>query len=99
MGQDKEPDYVKLREDRRKDLRSQLLVLKVSSEDKKTFFGYGKTLSKSGMFISTVNPRAVGEEFAISFKLPDDQTEVNAGAVWHGRGNTSLQRNASREWE
>jgi uncharacterized protein (TIGR02266 family) len=76
MGRDKEPDYVKLREDRRKDLRSQLLVLKVSSGDKKTFFGYGKTLSKSGMFISSVNPRDVGEEFAISFKLPDDQTEV-----------------------
>jgi Tfp pilus assembly protein PilZ len=76
MGSNKEPEYVPLREDRRKDLRSQLLVLRVKSADKKTFFGYGKTLGQSGMFIASVNPQEAGSEFEISFMLPDDKTEV-----------------------
>lgn len=66
-----EYDYVVLRSDRRKNLRSQLLVLKVKGEDRSgVFFGYAKTIGRGGMFISTVSPRKVGEEFEISFKPP-----------------------------
>jgi uncharacterized protein (TIGR02266 family) len=76
VKRDKEPEFVHLREDRRKHLRSQLIVLRVHSKDKKTFFGYGKTLGQGGMFITTVNPRKIGDEFEISFMLPDETTEV-----------------------
>ena len=69
--------------DRRKDVRY-LLVLKVSEERENIFFGYAKDLSKSGMFISTVNPRNIGEEFSISFKIPKDGPRVicRCRVVW-----------------
>ncbi len=69
-------DYVALRHDRRMALRSQLLVLRAESADKKFLFGYAKMISRSGMFISTVNPKKVDEEFDIAFMLPDEVTEV-----------------------
>ncbi|MBI3397966.1 MAG: PilZ domain-containing protein [Deltaproteobacteria bacterium] len=64
--------YVLLRPDRRKNLRNQLLVLnvKVNSENK-SFFGYAKVISRGGMFIASVNPKNVGDEFVIEFSLPD----------------------------
>lgn len=65
-------DYTPLRSDRRKNLRSQLLVLNVRIEsNNKSFFGYAKVLGRSGMFITSVNPKKVGEEFFIEFTLPD----------------------------
>lgn len=69
--------YVALRRNRRKFLRRQLLVLKVKGEDKKgVFFGYGKTISRDGMFITTVNPHKKGSEFEVAFKLPGVVKEV-----------------------
>lgn len=76
LGLGKGADYVALRHDRRVDLRSELLVLRAESADKKVFFGYARKISKSGMFISTVNPKKVDEEFDIAFMLPDEVTEV-----------------------
>lgn len=69
---DEKTNYVLLRSDRRRNLRSQLLVLnvKVNSENK-NFFGYAKVISRGGMFIATVNPKSVGDEFIIEFSLPD----------------------------
>jgi uncharacterized protein (TIGR02266 family) len=64
-------DFVTLRANRRKNLRKQILVLKVKgSGSRGAFFGYAKTISKGGMFIASVNPRKVGEEFEINFELP-----------------------------
>ncbi len=87
-GKDKDqPDqnFVLLRSNRRKNLRKQLLVLKVKGEDKKgTFFGYAKTISRGGMFITSVNPRKVGEEFEITFKLPglDADIRCKCSVIW-----------------
>lgn len=84
-GKDKDSEFVVLRSDRRKQLRKQLLVLKIKGEDSKgVFFGYAKTISRGGMFIASVNPRKVGEEFAITFKLPfiDRDIKCRCAVVW-----------------
>lgn len=68
--------------DRRKNLRSHLLVLRVKGErEKKVFFGYAKNISKSGMFIASVNPRKVGEEFTIEFTLPREKDVIRCRCV------------------
>jgi len=65
-------EYVLLRPDRRKNLRNPLLVLKVKVESgSKSFFGYAKVIGRGGMFITSVNPKQLGEEFFIEFTLPD----------------------------
>lgn len=81
----KASDYTPLRSDRRKNLRKQLIVLKVKGEDASgTFFGYAKTLSKGGMFITTVSPKNAGEEFEIAFTLTGDPAPVRGicKVVW-----------------
>jgi len=66
-----EKDFVALRANRRKNLRSHLLVLKIRGEDTRgVFFGYAKTIGKGGLFIASVNPRDVGEKVEISFTPP-----------------------------
>lgn len=71
-NKDDAPDYVILRSDRRKNLRNPILVLNVKLESRnKTFFGYAKVIGRGGMFIASVNPRQIGEEFIIEFSLPD----------------------------
>jgi len=71
-------DHVVLRPERRGKLRSALLVLKVEGEfkDENTFFGYAKSLAPNGLFIATINPKQVGEQFMISFELPKTGTKV-----------------------
>lgn len=84
-GKDKDSEFVVLRSDRRKELRKQLLVLKIKGEDVKgVFFGYAKTISRGGMFIASVNPRKVGEEFFITFKLPCMESDIKCrcAVVW-----------------
>lgn len=74
-----------LRSDRRKNLRKQLLVLKIKGEDAKgVFFGYAKTLSRGGMFITTITPKQTGEQFKISFTMTGDpvQIECVCEVVW-----------------
>ncbi len=81
----KSPEYALLRSDRRKNLRKQLIVLKVKGTDSNgTFFGYAKTLSKGGMFITTVAPKNAGEEFEISFTLTGDPLPIRSTCkvVW-----------------
>lgn len=71
-NQDEKSDYVFLRPNRRKNLRNPLLVLKVKVEsESKSFFGYAKVISSGGMFIASINPKQVGEDFIIEFTLPD----------------------------
>ncbi len=68
--------------DRRKDLRNHLLVLKVKGESGgKVFFGYAKNISRSGMFIASVNPKKVGEEFTIEFSLPREKDVIRCRCV------------------
>ncbi|MBI5237825.1 MAG: PilZ domain-containing protein [Deltaproteobacteria bacterium] len=89
-GKADKKDYVLLRENRRKNLRKELLVLKVKGNDGKgAFFGYAKTISREGMFISSVNPRPMGEEFEISFKLPEAGLTVrcNCVVIWRQEYN------------
>lgn len=85
-GKNPEDQYVVLRSDRRKNLRKQLLVLKIRGEDQRgVFFGYGKTISRGGMFVASVNPRQIGEEFEVRFTLTDEEkTEVKCKCtvVW-----------------
>lgn len=81
----KEIDYVALRANRRLNLRSHLLVLKIRGEDScGVFFGYAKTIGRGGMFIASVNPRDVGEQIEISFMLPGEGRETRCGCevVW-----------------
>lgn len=84
-GKSGKGDYVVLRSDRRKNLRKQLLVLKVKGEGERgVFFGYAKTISRGGMFIASVNPREVGEEFKITFTPPGAHGEASCTCqvVW-----------------
>lgn len=98
MAGGKEPDgkdYVRLRSNRRKTLRKQLLVLKVKGEDVRgSFFGYGKTLSRDGMFIATVNPKKAGEEFDIAFKLLADGLDIKCKCrvVWTREFDATLKK-------
>lgn len=81
-GKNPEDQYTLLRSDRRKNLRRQILVLKVKGVDQKgTFFGYCKTVSRGGMFITSVNPRRLGEEFDITFMLTGDDLEIKCRCV------------------
>ncbi len=81
-GKKTEDQYVLLRSNRRKNLRKQLLVLKIRGEDKRgVFFGYAKTISRGGMFIASVNPKKVGEEFDISFSIDDLKMDLKCRCV------------------
>ena len=61
----------KVQADKRKNLRSPLLTLRVRLDDgRKVFFGYTKNISRSGMFIASVNPKAPGEVYQVEIPLP-----------------------------
>ena len=72
--------------DLRGNFRSPLLVLKVRLEDGgKVFFGYGKNISRSGMFITTINPREPGARFEVEIPLPAPirrTIQCNCEVVW-----------------
>lgn len=56
--------------------RKRVLVLRVTDETGKNVYGYGRNISKTGMFIATMKPRKVGEEFGIAFEVPRYKTKV-----------------------
>jgi len=57
--------------DGRKTLRAPLIILKIKGEEnRKTFFGYSKNISRSGMFIATANPREPGTTFMVEIPFP-----------------------------
>jgi uncharacterized protein (TIGR02266 family) len=57
--------------DHRRSLRKPLIVLKVKLDSGgRSFFGYAKNISRSGLFIATVSPREPGDRFAVEFTLP-----------------------------
>lgn len=56
---------------RRKHLRAPMIILNIiNAGGNKTFFGYGKNISRGGLFISTVNPREIGTRFRLEVPLP-----------------------------
>ena len=56
----------------RKSLRAPLIVLKVKLDDgRKCFFGYTKNISRSGIFIATVNPKEPGSRYQVEIPLPE----------------------------
>jgi uncharacterized protein (TIGR02266 family) len=71
--------------DRRRALRSPMIVFKVKEEDDRGYlFGYAKNISRSGLYITSINPRSPGEQFRISFQIPDTQISVRCRCeiVW-----------------
>ncbi len=86
MSDPRDPKPAKPTADARKYLRSPLLILKVRLEDSsKAFFGYAKNISRSGMFISTVNPREPGHLFPVEIPFPpplNRRVTCNCEVVW-----------------
>ena len=68
--------------EKRFNLRSDLIVLKVKGDDAvNVFFGYAKNISITGMFIATVNPKIAGEIFTIEFTLPKIRKPIKCKCV------------------
>jgi len=71
MAEEPETTKKKTQADKRKNLRSPLLTLRVKLDDGgKVFFGYTKNISRSGMFISSINPKPQGEVYQVEIPLP-----------------------------
>lgn len=71
MTSTEQQEYTAEQKNKRRAVRSAMIVEKVPCEDgHKTFFGYAKNISRGGLFISTVKPREVGEQFTIEVTLP-----------------------------
>lgn len=65
------PEYEAEQINQRRAMRAPLIIEKIPCEDgHKTFFGYAKNVSRGGLFIATVKPRELGEEFLIEWTLP-----------------------------
>lgn len=59
---------------KRRDLRAPLIVQKIKIEDgQKVFFGYSKNISRTGMFIASINPLDPGTQVDVEIPLPSDQ--------------------------
>lgn len=82
-NQDEQPVQL----NRRKNLRNPIPVLRVKvDEDRRVFFGYARNISRTGLFITTLNPREVGERFPveITFGEPINQiTQAVCEVVWN----------------
>jgi uncharacterized protein (TIGR02266 family) len=74
--------------DKRRALRYPIIILKVTEDgDREHLFGYAKNISRSGLFIQSVNPREPGERFTISFQVPQTKILVrcHCEVVWMRR--------------
>ena len=57
--------------DQRRTLRAPLIVLQVKMDEAgKSFFGYARNISRSGMFIPVTIPREPGSRFVVEIHLP-----------------------------
>ncbi len=72
--------------DRRMSLRAPLIVQRVRlDDDRRTFFGYAKNVSRGGLFIGTTNPKGVGSRFLVDIPLPEPinrQVRCKCEVVW-----------------
>lgn len=77
--------------DQRTNLRAPLIVLNIKAEEnQKTFFGYSKNISKSGMFIATANPRDPGSRFRVEIPFPaplSRSVQCDCEVIWARRFN------------
>lgn len=87
MAEEKQTTIENIQANKRKNLRSPLLTLRVKLDDgSKVFFGYTKNISRSGMFISSVNPKPAGEVYQVEIPLPEPihQTiQCSCEVVWN----------------
>ena len=71
MIEENRPPYPAQQKDQRCALRIPLIVEKLPCGDgRRTFFGYARNISRGGLFIATVSPRAPGEQFDLQVTLP-----------------------------
>jgi len=47
-----------------------LVVRQCQPSDRRIFFGYARNISRSGLYISTVNPREPGSRFDLEIPIP-----------------------------
>lgn len=69
-------------------LRVPILVTQVKmGDDRRYFFGYAKNVSRSGIFIQTISPKDVGEEFSVEFIIPkaDLTIKCKCKVIWNRR--------------
>jgi uncharacterized protein (TIGR02266 family) len=73
----------------RKSLRAPLIVLNIISEDgSRSFFGYGRNISRGGLFIASINPRDPGTRFKLEIPLPSPINRIvrcQCEVVWNRR--------------
>lgn len=78
--------------DRRTRLRSAIIVTQVKmGDERRYFFGYAKNLSHTGVFVQTISPKDVGEEFNIEFTIPRTEIKIlcKCRVVWNRRFSES----------
>jgi uncharacterized protein (TIGR02266 family) len=100
MAQEKEQIKERPKADKRKSLRTHLLVLKVQGKySNKSFFGYARNISQSGLFISSFTPKEAGERFPLEFTLPGTDITINCTAevIWSRRFDPELQHKSNYE--
>jgi hypothetical protein len=87
MVEESESSSEKVQADKRKNLRAPLLTLRVKLDDgSKVFFGYTKNISRSGMFISSINPKSPGEVYQVEIPLPapiNQTVQCACEVVWN----------------
>lgn len=87
MTDEKQPEADNIQKNKRKNLRSPLLTLRVKLDDgSKVFFGYTKNISSTGMFISSVNPKPPGEIYQVEIPLPapiHQTIQCSCEVVWN----------------
>ena len=72
MSQDDSSSTDGVQLNKRKNLRSPILTLRVKLDDgQKAFFGYAKNISSTGMFISSINPKEPGQAYQVEIPLPE----------------------------
>ena len=71
MSKDNTPSTGGVQLNKRKNLRSPILTLRVKLDDgQKVFFGYAKNISATGMFITSINPKEPGQAYQVEIPLP-----------------------------
>lgn len=72
MTRHSEPPTPSPGQDRRRSLRAPLIVQRVRlTEERSSFFGYAKNISRGGLFIGATSPKEPGSQFQVEIPLPE----------------------------
>ena len=86
MSKDSTTSTGGVQQNKRKNLRSPILTLRVKLDDgQKVFFGYAKNISATGMFIASVNPKQPGQNYQVEIPLPapiHKTIQCNCEVIW-----------------